>query len=154
LLASEVVPRNDPLKAPFKAPTKATEWLVVLGILLLCFALSYLIGEARGWVIGVSVGAFAFLILFAWPLRREGWFWLLVAIFGILHAAAVSQFDWSWVATERNGLKGLAAFFTPDLLIMCGITYGIYRLKYGMPALSIEPSIDDLPRYADRDLGS
>lgn len=145
--------RNEPPKTPFKAPTNATEWAVVLGIFVLCFALIYLVGEARGWVMGMSIGVIAMFILLAWPLRRESWFWAVVALFVTVHIAAVLQFDWSWVATQRNGLKGLGALVTPDLLIMCGSTYGIYRLKYGTPAQSIEPSIDDLPRYTDRDLG-
>jgi hypothetical protein len=152
-LASHRVSRNDVPKTPFKAPTNSTEWLVILGIFLSCFALSYLVGEARGWVMGISMGVIALFILLAWPLRKEGWFWAVVALFVTVHTAGVFQFDWSWIATRRNGLKELGALVTPDLLIMCGITYGIYRLKYGAPAQSIEPSIDDLPRYTDRDLG-
>jgi hypothetical protein len=122
-------------------------------MLVLCVALSYAIGEARGWVIGSSVGAIAMFVLFAWPLRREVWFWVVLAAFAAVHIGGALQFDWSWAATQRSGLKLLAALITPDLLIMCGITYGIYRLKYGTPVRSIEPSVDELPRYTDRDLG-
>lgn len=140
-------------RTPFKAPTNATGWLGILGIFALCIALSYLEGEARGWVMGLSIGVIALFVLMAWPLRRLGWFWALVAMFVTVHAAAVFELDWSWVETQKSGLKGLGALVTPDLLLMCGITYGIYRLKYGVPAQSIEPSVDELPRYTDRDLG-
>lgn len=139
-------------RIPFKSPTNAVEWLVLLAIFALCFALSYLEGEALGWVMGMSIGVIALLVLLAWPLRREGWFWALVAAFVAIHAAAAFGLDWSWVETQRDGLKGLGALITPDLLIMCGITYSAYRLKYGSPAQSIEPSVDDLPRYTDRDI--
>ena len=145
--------KYEPPKTPFKAPTNVTEWLVALGIFPLCFAVSYFVGAARGWVFGIATGVIALFILFAWPLRKQVWFWLVATMFVALHAVSVLELDWSWVTTERNGLKGLGALATPDLLIMCGITYGIYRLKYGAPAQSIKPSIDELPRYTNRDLG-
>lgn len=144
---------SDPPKTPFKALTRARQWLVALGIITLCIALSYFVGEVKGAVSGASIGVIAMLIMLAWPLRKQSWFRALVALFIALHSVGGLELDWSWVATERSGLKGRAALFTPDLLIMYGITYAIYRLKYGTPAESVEASIDDLPRYGDRDLG-
>jgi hypothetical protein len=140
---------------PFKAPTDATSWIVQLTIVALCMGLSLLIGEARGWAIGTSVGAIAILIELSWPLRKLVWFWCAVAVFAAIHLWAVLSLDWSWIpATDdhRSGLKGLALLFWVDLFSMAGVVYGVYRLIYGKPAQSIEPSVDELPRYSDHDM--
>ena len=76
----------------------------------------------------------------------------MAAVLAAVHIAAILDFDWSWVTTQRGGFKALGALAMPDVSLMYAITYGVYRLKYGTPAQSIEPSIDDLPGYGDRNL--
>ena len=128
--------------------------MVQLTILAGCVALSLLIGEARGWATGASIGAIAILIELSWPLRKEVWFWCAVAVFAAIHLWAILLLDWSWIpATDahRSGLKGLALLFWADLFSMIGLVYGVYRLIYGEPPQSIEPSVDELPRYSDHD---
>lgn len=76
-------------------------------------------------------------------------------MFAAIHVWAVLSLDWSWIpATDdhRSGLKGLALLFWVDLFSMAGVVYGVYRVIYGKPAQSIEPSVDELPRYSDQDM--
>jgi hypothetical protein len=143
---------NESPKPPFKAPTRASEWVLVGASLALSLAFSYFLGEGRGFVCGTSIFAIIFLIQLSWPLRKEVWFWLITGIFAALHAVAAVELNWSWLEQGRN-FKLLGTLWTLDVAVMAGIVYTIYRLKYGVPAKSIEDSVDDLPRYGDRDLG-
>jgi len=88
----------------------------------------------------------------SWPLRRERWFWVALAPLALIHVWAVFDFRWAWIA-ERGGIKLLGQFVIGDFLAMLAIIYGLYRIKFGKPAEVIEPSIDALPRYNDRDIG-
>lgn len=146
---------REPPTTPFKAPTNATSLIVQSGILGACFALAYLIGDARGWATGMSIGAIAILIELSWPLRRESWFWFGVVVFAAIHVWAVLSLNWSWIlSSERHTLelKGLILLFWLDLGAMSAVTYGAYRLKYGKPPQVVEPSLDELPRYGDHDM--
>lgn len=146
------VKRREPPKTPFKSPRKAFEWLFPIGVFALCSSLSALVGDDRGTMIGIAIGALAMLVQFSWPLRKEWWFWILVTTFAILNFAGVFGLDWSWIVEKRYNGKALGELGLIDFLAMMGVTYGTYRLMYGKPAQSVEPSIDDLPSYADRDL--
>ena len=143
--------KADPPGPPFKAPSDVSGWIAVIAIGALSIALSFLVGEARGWVIGGSIGAFGLLIQMSQTLRKEAWFWASLAPLALLHVWAVGHFDWSWVERGR-GFTVLGQYVTGDFLIMMAMIYGIYRFKFGKPAEAVEPSIDDLPRYNDRDI--
>lgn len=145
---------NELPRTPFKNPSNATSICVQLAILGVCFALSYLLGEGRGWAAGMGVGAIAILIELSSPLRKQAWFWSAVVVFVASHVWAVLSLDWSWAGPSdpRRAGKGLIAVFWADLGTMTAIVYGVYRAKYGAPAEACEPSIDDLPTYGRRDL--
>jgi len=88
---------NEIPRTPFKSPTNVANWLLSSGIFGACVALSYLIGEGRGWAAGSAIGALALLTQVSWPLRKEPWFWLIVAALAGVHVWGVLCFDWSWV---------------------------------------------------------
>jgi hypothetical protein len=127
-------------------------WLLLIGTIVLSFSLPGFVGEDRGTILAIAIGALAMFVQFSWPLRKEWWFWILVAMFVVLHVAGVFRLDWSWLVEKRPNGKALGELGFIDFLAMTGITYGMYRLMFGQPSQSVEPSIDDLPSYADRDL--
>ncbi len=131
-------------------PSRPAGWLVLIGMIAVCFTLSYFMGEAQGWMLGTAIGVITMFIQFSWPLRKEWWFWVLAATFAMVQVAGVFRLDWSWTARATG--KALGTLALTDLLVMVAITYGIYRLKYGTPVQAIEPSADDCPSYAERDL--
>jgi hypothetical protein len=99
------------------------------------------------------------VIQMSWPLRKESWFWFAVIAFAAIHAWAVQSLDWSWISHSRrlngaysSGLKGLGVLFCLDVAMMMAVIYGLYCLKYGKPARASEPSIDESPRYGERDI--
>jgi len=120
--------------------------------LALCVVLSYFLGEGRGFVSGTSIFAMIFLVQVSWPIRKEIWFWVVTAVFAAVHGWAVFHLDWSWVEEGRN-LRLLGFFWMVEVGVMAGIVYTAYRLKYGAPSKTMEASLDDLPRYGDRDIG-
>jgi hypothetical protein len=139
-------------RIPFKDPRRVAGWVPLAGTIMLAIALSYFMDEAKGWVTACATGALSTLIQFAWPMRKVVWFWLVVAAFAAAHIWAVLYFDWSWVVAEHSGVKLLGTLMALDFGGMVALIYGIYRLRYGAPAKSVEESIDDLPRYSDRDI--
>jgi hypothetical protein len=141
---------REPPQRPFKMPTKAVGWLLLIGTIVLSFSLPGFVGEDRGTIMAIAIGALAMLVQFSWPLRKERWFWVLIAMFAVLDVAGVFWLDWSWLVENRPNGKALGELGFIDFLAMSGITYGTYRLKFGKPTQSVEPSIDDLPSYADR----
>lgn len=145
---------NEPPRTPFKNPANATSIILQLTILGVCIALSYFLGEGRGLAAGMGIGSIAILIELSWPVRKEAWFWWAVAAFAAIHVWAVLSLDWSWAADagDRREGKGLILLFWADFATMAATIYGVYRLKYGAPTQAVEPSIDDLPSYSNRDL--
>jgi hypothetical protein len=138
-------------QTPFKALSTAIQWITFVAIFALCIVISLFIGEGRGWAAGLSIGVITLVIQISWHLRKEAWFWIAIAFFAAVHAWAVLYLDWSWVS-EGSGLKLLASLVVPDLSAMMAIIYRLFRLKYGTPAQEVEPSIDELPRYGERDI--
>jgi hypothetical protein len=136
-------------RTPFIATTRA-EGLVVGGAAI---AFSILAGifvdDDRGSIAGISTGAIAALICIAWPVRKEFWFWIAVAIFIALHVFAVAHFDWSF--THAWSGHAISSLIFPDVAVMMGIVYGLYRLKYGAPT-ELVADLPDEPRYGEREI--
>jgi hypothetical protein len=139
-------------ETPFKMPTKAVGWAIVIGTIVLDCSLTGFLGEDHGTIMAIALGALAMLIQFSWRLRKQWWFWILAGMFAVLNVAGAFRLDWSWIVENRPNGKALGELGFIDFWAMTGITYGMYRLMFGKPSESVEPSIDDLPSYADRDL--
>jgi hypothetical protein len=96
----------------------------------------------------IAVYSIVVSIRFAWPLRRQIWFWITIAAIAALHALALYLFDWSWI-DKLGKLSSLVGF--ADIVAILGSIYAIYVLKYGAPAQTVA-DIPELPSYAERDL--
>jgi hypothetical protein len=111
---------------------------------------SIFLGDDRGSIAGIACGALACLAIISWPLRRERWFWVAFAIFTVLNAFAVANFDWSFIH-DWSG-HAVASLMVPDLAVMMTIVYGIYCGLYGKPSEAVAELPDDGPSYSERDL--
>ena len=124
------------------------------GIITLCIApLALAVGEisdfARGEAALIAFTCIAVSIRFAWPLRKDRWFWRVIIVLAIAHALAIALLDWSWLDSWGK-LAGL--LFFPDWGITTGAIYLAYRAVYGRPTKPVEDDPDALPTYSQRDL--
>jgi hypothetical protein len=73
-----------------------------------------------------------------------------MAAFVVGDFLAVMYVDWSFTKNWTGHVFG--GFWTLDLSAMMATVYGLYRLKYGVPAEVVEDSPYDLTRYSERDI--
>jgi len=141
---------RDKPQSPFIGPTTVEGW-VIFGVMI-CTAtlIGVFFGQDLGWIAADSMGALACLLAFAWPLRREPWFWAAFAIFAAVNAFGVMHFDWSF--THKWNGHELTSLGLIDLAVMAAIIYGIYCWTYGKPTVAVEPSPDEGATYGQRDL--
>ena len=137
-------------KTPFIATTRTEGWILAGVFLVFTILVGVLFGEDRGWIAGDTAGALAALVIVAWPLRRERWFWAATASFSAVNAFAVAHFDWSFTHSW-NG-HAVASLMVLDLVVMLAITYGLYCLIYGRPSEAVADLPDEGPSYSERDL--
>jgi len=137
----------DKPKTPFIAASR-TEGLLVGGVaLVVTLLVGMLVGADKGWLAGIAAGALCATIRISWPLRKEPWFWIAMSALAAVNAFGVTYFDWSF--THSWSGHALASLMLPDIGVMVGIIYGLYRLKCGAPA---EVVAEEPPRYGQRDI--
>ena len=141
---------TDKPQTPFIGTTRTEGTFVGLGAVAVTLLASSFIGEDRGSVAGIAVGALACLVVIAWPLRKEWWFWVLFLVFSAVNAFAVAHFDWTFTHDWRGREFGL--LLLPDLGVMIAVVYALYCGIYGKPQETIAELPDEGPTYSERDL--
>jgi hypothetical protein len=129
---------------PFYAPPRWESALIGIAALGGYLLLAYWLGEGRGTVAGGFLAAFLVALRICWPLRKQIWFWTVFLALAVIHALAVSGFEWS-AAAHWTG-PTFMPFMAADIALVLAVIYSIYRWRYGVPAELVgEPA----PRYAD-----
>ena len=90
------------------------------------------------------MASFGAAVRISWPLRKQLWFWIVIAVLAALHTFSVVVFKWS-AATDWSG-PTIMPFMAADIALILVVIYLIYRWRYGVPTEVVgEPK----PRYAD-----
>jgi hypothetical protein len=72
-----------------KANEKTRDWLVLLATIPV-FALTWQISSRRDAVIFVSLILLFYIVISSkWHLRKSGWFWICILVFGAVHLMIV-----------------------------------------------------------------
>jgi hypothetical protein len=117
--------------APFYIPRK---WENVAAGLSggAAYALFLFLGDpGRGTVAGAFFGALVACIRICWPLRREVWYNVIMAVLIVFHVVAAFYFNWSMAAQWTGFL--FMPFMAADIILILGMVYIMYRLLYGPP---------------------
>ena len=131
---------------PFAAPPSRLEGALIGTVGFIAYlVLASALGEGRGTAAGGILTAFGVTLRICWPLRRQPWFWLTLAVLAALHVCAIALFKWS-AAADWTGLT-FSPFMAADCVLILVVIYLIYRSIYGPPPQLAED--EPGPRYAD-----
>ena len=109
------------VKNPFDRLTRKAAVVVMFFAVVLYFVFDFVVGPARGRAASISAAMIVTVVWMRWDLRKRIWFWLTIAIVGLLHVPLVMFIPWT-----NNNYPGVALL--PEALADLAIVYGCVKV--------------------------